>query len=113
MPDSQQIDETNKQSRLDVYSNMRFRDLYNIVAINRESYMVIQQETKIFSESVVKLFDGLSSLLKLLNSNIVGELRQEYISKKADRYSELTVTKRVYDDQLQPNIDPHLDLGHK
>lgn len=92
---------------------MRFRDLYNVVEINRQAYMVIEQEMKTFAESTVRLFDSLSGYLKLLNSNIVSELRQEYITKKIDRYCELTLTKRVYDNQLQPNIDPYLDSGHR
>ncbi len=92
---------------------MRFRDMFNLVEIGRECHLVIEQEARVFSKTSNNLWNELSKFIRMLSTDILSELKQEYINQKTDRYAELTCAKKNLDLTLCSTIDPYLVKGHK
>lgn len=92
---------------------MRFRDLYNLVEINRECHLVIEKEARVFSKTSNELWNQLSGFIRTLSQDILTELKRDYINRKTDRFAELTCSKKNYDQLLGHTLDPYLAKGHR
>lgn len=99
--------------KVQVYRDMKFRSMYNLIEDPVESHLVIEQEIKVFSKSIKALWMSLGDFLLTVGSSLLPEAKERYGQKRAQFRRDLTLTKTVFDSSLQPDQDVDIDKLHR
>ena len=105
--------QTGEASKVQVYREMKFRAMYNLIEEPVESHLVIEQEIKAFSKSIKELWMSLGEFLLAVGKSVLPGAKERYKRKRSDFRRDLTLTKTVFDSNLQPDQDVDIDKLHR